>query len=761
MKNKIRILTALLLFAVISCVPGCFEATERLELVELTDWQSYTIVRPDMTDSQTTSAASTLTNAIEEKLGLRLKLTTDWVNRGEETPVGTKEILIGETNRPESQVGELKQKDFAVMFENDRIVITGGSGEAVKSACEWFIENCLDGGMYIPEGGYSYVGEYPLEAVKLGGIPLSQFRVDGGTDYKTEADELSERIVSGTGLYPTTDDYTIFIENDAELSIFEAAVSFDGDLHIAVNPQGDISNAIAVFDELLENRTEDDILPNERKVIEMENMSLLTEEQTNKWRSESDARIAEILDSANMEIPEGASVYYVSPNGSDTNDGKTPETAWKTFDPVNNVKLAKGSYVCFERGGLWRGRIVAQEGVTYTAYGEGEKPKLYRSPFNGADAALWEKTDAENVWRIKLDENDVGTVVFNEGEARAIKILLRRYNDGRVVEQVSGEEFNSYHDLKSDLYFWHDALNDGYLYLYSEQNPGERFDSIEFNSRINLFTVNKNDVTIDNLCIKYAGSHGVGASTVKNLTVKNCEFGWIGGSIQTYNDVHDDFVQEGRFGNAVEIWGGCDGYYVTDNYIYQVYDAGITQQYTLTTNDLEHNIDRSQRDIVYARNVIEYCNYSIEYWLGWNVESDNKSTIDGFLIEDNYMWYAGHGFCEQRPNVGYSQHIRCSTSTWKNRAKDFVIRGNLFYESDNALVQTWSSLIPEGAENSLPSFYDNDFFQYAGRGFGIVYQSTGPDTGMKTMKYDIDIAERLKSLTESSGDRFWILEEQK
>lgn len=760
MKNKIRILTALLLFAVISCVSGCFEASERLELVELSDWQSYTIVRPDMTDSQTTSAASILTNAIEEKLGLRLKLTTDWVNRGEEMPVGTKEILIGETNRPESQIGELKQKDFVVMLENDRIVITGGSGEAVKSACEWFIENCLDGRLYIPEGGYSYVGDYPLEAVKLGGIPLSQFRVDGGTDYKTEADELSERIVNGTGLYPTTD-HTIFIENDAELSIFEVAVSFDGDLHITVNPQGDISEAIAVFDELLENRTEDDILPNERKVIEMENMSLLTEEQTNKWRKESDARISEILDSANMEIPEGASVYYVSPNGSNKNDGKTPETAWKTLDPVNNVKLAKGSYVCFERGGLWRGRIVAQEGVTYTAYGEGEKPKLYRSPFNGADAALWEKTDAENVWRIKLDENDVGTVVFNEGEARAIKILLRRYNDGRVVEQVSGEEFNSYHDLKSDLYFWHDALNDGYLYLCSEQNPGERFDSIEFNSRLNLFTVNKNDVTIDNLCIKYAGSHGIGASTVKNLTVKNCEFGWIGGSIQTYNDVHDDFVQEVRFGNAVEIWGGCDGYYVTDNYIYQVYDAGITQQYTLTTNDLEHNIDRSQRDIVYARNVIEYCNYSIEYWLGWNVESDNKSTIDGFLIEDNYMWYAGHGFCEQRPNVGYSQHIRCSTGTWKNRAKNFVIRENLFYESDNALVQTWSSLLPEGAENSLPSFYDNDFFQYAGRGFGIVYQSTGLDTGMKTMKYDIDIAERLKSLTESSGDRFWILEEQK
>ena len=28
---------------------------------------------------------------------------------------------------------------------------------------------------------------------------------------------------------------------------------------------------------------------------------------------------------------------YVSPTGSDANDGKTPETAWKTLDKINTV----------------------------------------------------------------------------------------------------------------------------------------------------------------------------------------------------------------------------------------------------------------------------------------------------------------------------------------------------------------------------------------------------------------------------------------
>ena len=31
----------------------------------------------------------------------------------------------------------------------------------------------------------------------------------------------------------------------------------------------------------------------------------------------------------------------------------------------------------------------------------------------------------------------------------------------------------------------------------------------------------------------YVGAHGVGVGTVKNLKVANCEFGWIGGSIQS------------------------------------------------------------------------------------------------------------------------------------------------------------------------------------------------------------------------------------
>ena len=75
------------------------------------------------------------------------------------------------------------------------------------------------------------------------------------------------------------------------------------------------------------------------------------------------------------------------------------------------------------------------------------------------------------------------------------------------------------------------------------------------------------DITVDNLCLKYTGVHGVGAGTVNDLTVQNCEFGWIGGSVQ---GVLGSNKYETRFGNAVEIYGGCENYTVQNNYIYQI-----------------------------------------------------------------------------------------------------------------------------------------------------------------------------------------------
>ena len=79
-----------------------------------------------------------------------------------------------------------------------------------------------------------------------------------------------------------------------------------------------------------------------------------------------------------------APTYYVANGGSDTNDGCTPETAWKSIGKVNASQFQPGDAVLFHRGDTWREELMPCSGnesgcVMYGAYGEGPKPLLLGS----------------------------------------------------------------------------------------------------------------------------------------------------------------------------------------------------------------------------------------------------------------------------------------------------------------------------------------------------------------------------------------------
>ena len=467
-------------------------------------------------------------------------------------------------------------------------------------------------------------------------------------------------------------------------------------------------------------------------------MCILPDASSARIKAVFERRIAEIRATPNMEIPAGAECRYLSETGDDNADGKTPATAWRTTARLDREKLPKGAFVLFERDGLFRGGFKASEGVTYTAYGKGAKPRIYSSPENGANPAKWEKTDVENVWRYHVGKSDVGTIVFNDGEAHAIKILPVYNDDGTFTQQYGGRSFNNgYKDLAEDLHFWHDysektdfkpfAKGTGYLYLYSVKNPGERFKSIEFNVKKHGIAVGgANDVHVDNLCVKYVGSHGIGAGTVKGLRVTNCEFGWIGGSIQAERIFGRKWAV--RYGNAVEIYGGCEGFTVENCYVYQVYDAGLTQQ----INVEKPGEARDQRHVRYSRNVIEDCNYSIEYFLSLNGEAraSNPSRMEDFVIEGNLMRNAGRGFCRQRPDRRQAAHIK-SWRNGANRATGYIIRDNVFAFGDEMLVEISSGLANPDGSDSMPEMKGNVFIGSEGQRFGVLNQGKPVE-----LKYD-------------------------
>lgn len=77
-----------------------------------------------------------------------------------------------------------------------------------------------------------------------------------------------------------------------------------------------------------------------------------------------------------------ASDYFVSADGSDTNDGRSPESAWRSLTRLERYPLQPGDRVLFRRGDTWRDQLTisspgtADAPIRYGAYGEGPQPRI-------------------------------------------------------------------------------------------------------------------------------------------------------------------------------------------------------------------------------------------------------------------------------------------------------------------------------------------------------------------------------------------------
>ena len=445
-------------------------------------------------------------------------------------------------------------------------------------------------------------------------------------------------------------------------------------------------------------------------------------------------RITEIRNTPNMSIPSSNVVYVSQSTGDDRNSGLSDDVPVKTIAKANTI-AKQGWTVLLRRGDTWRETVKCVQGVTYTAYGAGEKPKIYGSPENGTGQNKWvlvhedAKTGAL-IWKYhREDFLDVGTIIFNDGEGFAMKEVPSCVGADYYVrgqESLPVEErtpFDYTVELDKNLEFFHAANSEvtknstigdyiniststGPLYLRCDNgNPGKVFHSIEFNTRPSAISAT-HDVTIDNLCIMYAGVHGISCGTVRNLRVTNCEIGWIGGSIQGYTANGNTKRSATRLGNGVEVYGGCDGYTIDNCYVYQCYDAGVTHQFSnLSAGNCIMN------NVTYSNNVITECVYSIEYFLGTYGEDDQYIRQgDNILFDSNLMRRAGFGFGSFRPDGHNQRHIRSSDRN--NPFTNYRIVNNVFDRSVHQLIAAITD-----REEWKPSFDGNIFIQGINNGF--------------------------------------------
>ncbi len=123
--------------------------------------ENYTLIRPDLATQATIDAASLFYKAISEKTGKSLKgFSDDFVKDESQIDANAYEILIGDTNRPQSREA-LKDIEFGYVITKigNKIVINATIGSLVDDAVNYFIETYLststgDGTFAIPEKLY-------------------------------------------------------------------------------------------------------------------------------------------------------------------------------------------------------------------------------------------------------------------------------------------------------------------------------------------------------------------------------------------------------------------------------------------------------------------------------------------------------------------------------------------------------------------------------------------------------------------------------
>ena len=383
-----------------------------------------------------------------------------------------------------------------------------------------------------------------------------------------------------------------------------------------------------------------------------------------------------------------AADYYVNCNdGSDSNDGLSPETPWSSLAKVDSFEFAPGDRVLFARGCTWRGTLQLQSGsqeapLYYGPYGKGANPVILGSlPLNNeytwlpAGENLWVCYDAEIP---AFGKWDIGNIILN-GHRAAFKKWSKE-------------------DLKSQDDFWYDITGDKHIYYYSEENPGKKYIDVE--AAIGKHMISHTDaryVIFDGFDIRYGGSHGFGGGEVAHFVIRNCDISWIGGADQEREGGKGRRV---RFGNGIEFWGTADDCLVENNKLWEIYDAALTNQ------GVGGNI---QSNITYRGNLIWNAEYSFEYWNGEGSKTEN------ILFENNLCYSAGFGWGHiQRPDP----NGRC-IMMYSNLAatKNFVVQNNTFCDATESLIRLdYNAGNPDWPSAGL-TLNGNRYFNDGGRNF--------------------------------------------
>lgn len=411
--------------------------------------------------------------------------------------------------------------------------------------------------------------------------------------------------------------------------------------------------------------------------------------------------------------------YYISNSGSNKNNGKSPEKAWATLEKLKEVTLKSGDAVFFERGGIWYGTLNARSGVTYSAYGEGEKPIITGAPLDAENPENWtlhaETEDGAKIWKYKDKVPTCGVILLNGGEWVA-KQVYPGWNGKRFVHPDGSEfilESGLYADLmyfvelnlkqKTGTNFRIDSKVKGSLYLRCDAgNPGEVYDEIEISMLDGgVADSSKKNMTIDNLHLRCYVDSGISSQGSSGALYQNCEVSWCGGGVQRYEITNFGEYGIGISGGGILLFG--ESLTAKNNYIHDCENKGIA----IVINNGHQTYIR--KNILAENNVIDRCGNGIYLYI--NPDIKQKKEYENILFTGNTIINSGMGWRAQNYHMlTDNQELGVGLNlTFTRKTGDVTLKDNLFYCANGPIIRRM--IIDDITFDDLPVLSGNTYVQ--------------------------------------------------
>lgn len=405
------------------------------------------------------------------------------------------------------------------------------------------------------------------------------------------------------------------------------------------------------------------------------------------WQNQISNGIYSVTDD---ELNQNMLTFYVSTSeGDDNNLGLSPSEPKKTFSQFSEIANITVLLKCGDVFELDKTFKVGS-GCIYATYGQGPRPVV--SFYEKLEVEFTQLPEYENVWKASLqdlpriyntyenkDNCNIGQLVIN-GVVNWKRVVVSSSEaktfdfPGSLVERADG----------SWTVDWLQSL----LYVYSESNPNEQEIYAAPDGHGIVFNKTRNTV-LKGWEIVGAGAHGCNIVDGEDVSITNCYFHNIGGSIHLSAGI--------RYGNAVQVWDGGINVTVQYNYADWVFDSCYTNQGSSSSCYGEN--------IIFANNIGGHSFTGIETWGDRysDIPFNNIVYRDNIIFHmcditdpDKHMFSSSNGkliaklpeepkYVSYRGGYTYNQMTCLNTSnSWENG--ELKILNNVFWNTNRLLI---------------------------------------------------------------------------